>query len=106
MTSNFKKKDWLNSKQAHNTIKSMVCLICRQTPVDVAHIKTVGSGGKDFIEANGTIVINMMPLCRTHHTQQHTIGIKTFIQTYRAMKEYLKDIKHPILDEDDLPMKK
>lgn len=32
-----------------------------------------------------------MPLCRMHHTEQHTIGIATFVEKYSRVKLYLWD---------------
>jgi 5-methylcytosine-specific restriction endonuclease McrA len=47
------------------------CLVCGRPPVNqAAHVKTRGSGGKDLD--------NVVPLCYRCHSEQHTIGIKTF----------------------------
>lgn len=59
------------------------CLVCSRTPTDVAHIKTKGSGGTLHPE-------NVMPLCREHHTEQHKIGIVTFIKKYPSVFLHLK----------------
>jgi len=42
---------------------------------DPDHVKTKGSGGDDVPE-------NLMPLCRFHHVEKGTIGVKTFIKKY------------------------
>ena len=68
----------------HQKIKSMKCLVCNASEVDVAHIKTKGSGGPDE-------EWNLMPLCRRHHSEQHQIGIITFSQKYIAVASYLYD---------------
>lgn len=39
-------------------------------PVEVAHVKSRGAGGKDF---DGTVA-----LCQEHHREQHRIGIRSF----------------------------
>ena len=62
----------------------MRCLVCNKSPVDVAHIKTRGSGGSDE-------EWNLMPLCREHHTEQHKIGIVTFTNKYYSVHYWLAD---------------
>jgi len=89
------KDKWLDSPDAVRTIKSMVCLICQKSPVDAHHIKTRGSGGHDFIMKEKHIVLNIVPLCREHHTKIHEMGVDTFKEKFRAFREYLKDIGHP-----------
>ena len=41
---------------------------------ECAHIKSRGAGGKDER--------NIVPLCRSHHREQHTIGIQSFAAKY------------------------
>ena len=49
----------------------MRCCACgRRAPSDPAHIRSRGAGGRDRA--------NVVPLCRTCHSLQHAIGIKTF----------------------------
>lgn len=48
---------------------------CDGRPIDFAHVKTRGSGGHD---AQG------VSLCRTHHREQHDIGIETFQAKYKV----------------------
>jgi hypothetical protein len=69
---------------AYNKVKSMKCLVCTSSEVDVAHIKTRGSGGT-YDEWN------LMPLCRHHHQEQHLQGIITFSQKYIGVASYLYD---------------
>jgi len=69
---------------SHHKIKSMKCLVCNSSKVDVAHVKTVGSGGCDELW-------NLMPLCRQHHSEQHAIGIRTFASKYIPVSSYLFD---------------
>lgn len=61
----------------------MSCLICGHSETDDCHIKTKGSGGSNE-------PWNIMPLCRTHHVEQHKIGIITFIKKYLEVR---KDIE-------------
>jgi hypothetical protein len=67
---------------SHQKIKSLPCLVCGSKEVDVCHVKSRGSGGGDD-------VWNLMPLCRTHHAEQHQIGILTFVEKYLSVAFYL-----------------
>jgi len=51
---------------------------------DPAHIKSRGAGGGDVVE-------NVMPLCREHHTEQHSLGWKRFSQRYILVAVALKE---------------
>jgi 5-methylcytosine-specific restriction endonuclease McrA len=62
--------------------KELRCLVCGAMETDPAHVKSRGSGGPD-------VSWNLMALCRTHHTEQHKIGIKTFIAKYKSVENYL-----------------
>lgn len=48
-------------------VRRLPCAVCGRGPVDPAHIKSRGAGGPDTLE-------NLLPLCRSHHTQHHRIG--------------------------------
>lgn len=52
---------------------AMPCLVCGQLPSDPHHVRTVGAGGtwRDLV-----------PLCRRHHTECHTVGVQTFTDRY------------------------
>ncbi len=50
-----------------DTYHSMRCIACNRYGCDPAHIKSVGSGGHD-------LPWNLMPLCRRHHSMQHSKG--------------------------------
>lgn len=66
------------------------CCICGKH-ADVAHYKAVGMGrSRKHINHSK---FYFMSLCRIHHTEQHKIGIKTFLQKY-----HIKPVK---LDEND-----
>ena len=46
------------------------CAICGDTEIELAHFpRTEGAGGRGF---------DVIPLCRTHHQEQHDTGIRTF----------------------------
>lgn len=59
-------------------LKRRQCCICRE-PADIAHITSVGRTSRKKISHVGKYV---MPLCRTHHIEQHTIGIKEFMKIH------------------------
>lgn len=51
------------------------CLSCGRKPCDAAHIRSRGAGGDDVFD-------NIIPLCRTHHVEQHKIGWVKFLKKY------------------------
>lgn len=57
----------LENEQLLEAFRLMPCAACGARPSDPDHIKTRGAGGED-------IESNILPLCRRHHTQRHTIG--------------------------------
>lgn len=69
-------------------IRNQPCCICGHAS-DPAHIKTKGSFGDD-------VPLNLMAICRDHHTEQHKIGIKTFFKKYPQVEawETYKDKIH------------
>lgn len=66
-------------------VKKKPCLVCGYSPTDPCHIKSKGSGGND-------IELNVLPLCRPCHTEQHTKGIKTFILLHPSLWKYLTQL--------------
>lgn len=50
-----------------NSFHRMRCAACDRTPCDPAHIRSIGAGGPD-------LEWNLMPLCRRHHSLQHSVG--------------------------------
>lgn len=70
-------------------VKAMPCLVCGKGPSDPDHIVTRGAGGGD--EAH-----NVWPLCRTHHTERHKIGLHTFIAKYQQARGWLKLHRKPL----------
>ncbi len=64
-------------------IRQLNCLVCGVSPSDPAHIKSRGAGGPDAM-------FNLMPLCRTHHTQSHRLGWASFASRYPVIRAYLR----------------
>ena len=67
--------------QAHlKFVRSFQCAIpgCIGMPVEAAHVRILGGGGMGFKPADHDVA----PLCRDHHAQQHSIGERTFWETY------------------------
>lgn len=61
------------------------CVLCGK-PADIAHFNAVGMGrNRRKINHVGMYI---MTLCRSHHTEQHKIGINNFIKKY-----HIKPIK-------------
>lgn len=51
--------------------RELPCCICfAPPPSDPAHVRSRGAGGRDRE--------NVVPLCRSHHCEQHQVGILTF----------------------------
>lgn len=57
-------------------IKSLPCFVCGlEGPSDPAHLRSRGAGGGDELW-------NLIPLCRGDHSEQHLIGLKSFVKKY------------------------
>lgn len=66
----------MDSKKNLELVRQMPCKACgKPPPNDPDHIKTRGAGGTDDLS-------NLQALCRIHHIERHTIGIKTFQKKY------------------------
>ena len=76
------KPNRIKNKALLKSFYSKKCTACPKIGSDPAHIKTVGSGGNDTEE-------NLIPLCREHHSEQHSIGIATFALKYSTVEDYL-----------------
>lgn len=82
-------------------LKHKQCVICGKT-ADIAHYNAVGSGrNRKKINHVGMYI---MTLCRTHHTEQHKIGIKNFMQKYhlkpiKVTEEIAKELKLGRIEE-------
>jgi Putative HNHc nuclease len=88
----FLKQKRIVNRELLNSYHSMNCVVCGLAPCDPCHIKSKGSGGHD-------VMWNLMPLCRTHHTESHKIGILTFSKRYDAVMEWLKNNNWTIENE-------
>ena len=96
-------KEQFFSKARVRWVKGLSCSVpgCYSNPCDNAHIRSRGAGGtyRDII-----------PLCRYHHVEQHTAGIKTFAFKYGLdLKELAKAtasaweaVQHNHIDDEDL----
>lgn len=51
--------------------------------MDAAHVKSKGSGGPDAW-------INLVPLCRQHHSEQHQSGFQAMIKKFPLLKAFLR----------------
>lgn len=60
------------------------CVVCHSLGVDLHHLKTRKAGGGDEPE-------NIMPLCRKHHTEVHTVGLLKFADMvgYGSVRKWL-----------------
>lgn len=66
-------------KYEYAAVMSRRCEICGQ-PADIAHVDTVGAGrNRDTINHIGKRV---MALCRVHHSEQHNMGVKSFMEKH------------------------
>lgn len=61
-------------------LKNKQCVICGKNNADIAHYKTIGAG-RNRKKVN-QVGMYIMTLCRVHHTEQHKIGIRTFLGKY------------------------
>ncbi|MQS44272.1 putative HNHc nuclease [Companilactobacillus mishanensis] len=92
----FKTKTWdllpNDFAMQYRCLKHRKCCICGKH-ADIAHLKTVGLG-RSRKRINHSDYY-FMALCRTHHTEQHKIGIKTFLTRYhiKPVKLQPEDIK-------------
>ena len=83
-----------NDKYIYSLLKNKKCAICGKQ-ADLHHWDSVASiGGYD--KDNG-LKTRFMPLCREHHTEFHTIGIKEFQKKYLLTGIYLTKECIPIL---------
>lgn len=63
------------------------CVICGEQKADLAHYETVGRGmNRKTMDHHGK---HVLALCRKHHNQQHTIGIKSFDDLYHLHNSWI-----------------
>lgn len=65
---------WIRTLPCH--LSSGRDSVCHRYPTEAAHVRSKGAGGHD----KG----NVIPLCALHHREQHTIGIRSFVERYRS----------------------
>lgn len=64
-------------------VRNLSCVVCgKPPPNDPAHIKSKGSGGGDYLW-------NLIPLCRKHHSEQHSFGLYRFSLKHPAVVFWL-----------------
>lgn len=77
------------SQDALRLCRLQRCIVCtqlgssQQGATQPAHISSKGSGG-------GNEASNIMPLCFTHHREQHDFGWVRFVKKYPAVRMYLE----------------
>lgn len=81
---NFKK--YYGSIERVKLLNATPCLICSNLPSDAAHTVSKSAGGT---------FTDLLPLCRTHHSQLHNLGTQTFeklhnIKLTELAKEFAK----------------
>lgn len=70
-------------------MKTQTCVICGRPHADLAHYRAVGMGrNRHTIDERK---MYFMSLCREHHTEQHKIGINTFIKLHHIKPIKLSD---------------
>jgi len=82
------KKSRIIDKTYLRTVRVLFdCIVCHSLAPDPHHIKSVGAGGDDTPD-------NILPLCRIHHSEAHTIGRKSFYYKYKPIIDnFRKSIK-------------
>lgn len=78
----FPKQKRLIDPDAMDRVRGAACVLCRR-PSDPCHIDAKGGGGHDA-------EWNLVQMCRSHHTEQHTLGWYRFSQKYSVMKIVLE----------------
>jgi 5-methylcytosine-specific restriction endonuclease McrA len=58
------------------------CIVCGQSPSDIDHIKTRGSGGGDNPN-------NLLTVCRVHHSERHSLGLRRFVEKHSQVRREL-----------------
>lgn len=62
-------------------LKNRICVICGKK-ADIHHVEAIGMG-RDRRTIDDS-KLPKLPLCRTHHTESHTIGQETFLEKYHV----------------------
>lgn len=93
-----------DEKQTYAMALKRVCVICGQR-ADIHHVDHVGMGNDR--KKISHIGMRALPLCRSHHTECHTIG-DAFIEKYhlipfvidKKMEYFIKNKKLRVFDDD------
>ena len=72
---------YFDDKQLFTLIMRRKCFVCGKSHSDIAHVEAVGTG-RDRRTIDHT-KHHFMALCRSHHTEQHKIGIESFTNKYK-----------------------
>jgi len=72
-------------------MRQLPCMACGCHGVDLHHIKSRGSGGKDT-------TWNLIPLCRNHHNEYHFRGWSKFLIRYQNVFDYLSELGWKIIN--------
>lgn len=60
-----------------------VCCVCGKTHSDLHHLEHIARRGNR--EGANHVGLKMIPLCRVHHTEAHTIGDKAIVEKYNLV---------------------
>lgn len=87
---NYKTTDLLkeDSKFIYLTVINRQCAICGKPKSDLAHKQAIGRGrNRSRMDHYGHEVL---ALCRSHHTEQHQIGIDSFNRKYHLKNSWIR----------------
>jgi len=62
-------------------IRGCTCLVCFASSPDPDHLEAIGMGGNR--KKATPKHFSAIPLCRTHHTERHSLGIPRFEDKYK-----------------------
>lgn len=75
----FPKKKRVSDRPLLDSYHTKHCVVCNRRGCDPCHIQSKGAGGDD-------LEINLMPLCRVHHIEQHKLGWSRFADKFSAIR--------------------
>lgn len=95
-----------DEKQTYSMCLKRVCVVCGAR-AELHHVDAVGMGNNR--QKISHIGKRMLPLCRTHHMEIHTVGNEAFIENYhlspitvdKKMEYFVKKGKLRIFKEDE-----
>ena len=64
-------------------LKHRICYVCGKVGADLDHVDAIGSGRNR--RTVNQVGYHAWTLCRTHHTERHKIGVKSFAQKYQVI---------------------